>query len=493
MADRQGSMLRVDRARPVVLAFIAAVSVASCGSTPTQSTSPASQAVGQPTDAPAASAVAATAASTPVTTPTPRPAWHAYTTKGPIGLLTVAPDGTVYLALVSVTGTATVVAVDQSGQVEPGWPYQTGDKNIWGIDLAPDGTVYVVSGGLSNNSPGHLVALGTDGQAKPGWPTPLKSMPYALQFVADGTAYFSGTTAADDHVYALDTSGHPTPGWPVTVSGMNGADFELSPDGTVYVATSQFTTTSASSRIYAYGPDGKPRPDWPPSRDDLQSPTLAPDGTLYLTSIYTASRSLLAYGPDGTPKPGWHAVALPGPPFGTTVAPDGTIYVVVLGGRSGPDQVLALAPTGSLKPGWHPYLAPHGMYLFFPPVVGSSGGVYITLSVAKAGGASSPGPTVALGPDGQPLSAWPRNLVDTRGGPPTFAPDGTVYVVNGLEVSAFAPDGTPKPGWPYRLSGPYLYAGVTVGPEGTVYVVGTGKSESIVVALTPAGTPVGAQ
>ena len=59
MADRPRSMLEVKRWRPVVLVLIAAVSVASCGSTATPPTSSATQAVGQPAGTPAASVTAA--------------------------------------------------------------------------------------------------------------------------------------------------------------------------------------------------------------------------------------------------------------------------------------------------------------------------------------------------------------------------------------------------------------------------------------------------
>jgi len=428
----------------------------------------------------------ATAAPTPVPTPTPRPAWHAYTAKGPIGQLTVAPDGTVYLPS---TETGTVVALDSSGQIKPGWPYQTGDKSIWGIDLAPDGTVYVVSGGLSTELPGHLVALGTDGKAMPGWPVPLSSMPWQIKFAADGTAYFEGTTEADNYIYAVDSSGKAMAGWPVHLVGQQG-QMVLSSDGTVYVGTSTITTSSMLNRVYAYGRDGKLRPGWPPSRTDLQIPTLAPDGTVYVA----ASKTVAAYEPDGTPKPDWHSVTLPGSQAGAiVVAPDGTIYVEILGGPTALDQLVALDPTGALMSNWQPYSVPKGTYLY-APVIGPTGVVYVTESLAQ-GNTEVPGPTIALGSDGSPLSTWPKNLIDTRG-EPTIAPDGAVYVVTGTTVSAFAPDGTPQPGWPYQLSGSYTSLNLAVGPDGTVYVTGyvTGSgAESTVVALTPAGTPVGAQ
>jgi hypothetical protein len=418
-------------------------------------------------------------------TPTPRSAWHAYTAKGPIGQVTAAPDGTVYVSSGAATGTDAVVALDPSGQVKPGWPYQTGDKWISGIDLAPDGTVYVVSGGLSNDSPGHLVALGTDGNAMPGWPVALQSMPWELKFAADGTAYFDGSTQADNYIYAVDSSGKAMAGWPVHLEGQQGENFVLSSDGTVYFGTSTITTSSMLNRVHAYGPDGQPRPGWPPARD-LQSPTLVPDGALYVA----AGKTIAAYEPDGTPKPDWHSVTLPGSQVGSfVVAPDGTIYVEILGGPTALDQLVALDPTGALMSGWQPFSVPKGTY-WYPPVIGSTGVVYVTESLAQ-GNSSVPGPTIALGHDGLPLSTWPKNLISTRG-EPTVAPDGTVYVVTGTTVSAFAPDGTPQPGWPYKPSGSYTNLNLAIGPDGTVYVTAVGP-ESTVVALTPAGTPVGPQ
>lgn len=485
MADRSYAVHALSHWCPFVLVLIAGVSVASCSSTATPSASFATQVGGQPSGTPAASVAAATATSTPMPTPTPRPTWQAYTAKAPIGQVTVAPDGTVYMSVGATTDNAVLVALDPSGQVKPGWPYQTGDKLIWGIDLAPNGTVYVVSGGLSNDSPGHLVALGTDGKAMPGWPVPLSSMPWQVKFAADSTAYFEGTTQADNYIYAVDSSGKAMAGWPTHLQGQPGQNFVLSSDGTVYVGTSTITTSSMLNRVYAYGPDAKPRPGWPPARTDLQSPTLAPDGALYVA----AGRTIAAYEPDGTAKPNWSSLTLPGVQAGSfVVAPDGTTYVETFGGSTALDELVALDPTGALMSNWHPFSVAKGTY-WYAPVIGPTGVVYVTESVTH-GNTEVPGPTIALGSDGLPLSTWPKNLIDTRG-EPTIAPDGTVYVVTGTMVSAYGPDGTPRPGWPYQLSGSYTSLNLAVGSDGTVYVTGDG-AKSTVVALTPAGAPVGA-
>ena len=170
---------------------------------------------------------------------------------------------------------------------------------------------------------------------------------------------------------------------------------------------------------------------------------------------------------------------------------DGTVYATVLGGPNAPDEVLALDQTGALKAGWKPYPLPRGTY-FYTPLIAPSGVLYVPLQKAASNNSSVPGPDVVLGPNGLPLAAWPKDLVDSAGGP-TLGPDGTAYVASGSQVYAFGPDGTAVSGWPYRLASGYAAAHIAIGPDGTVYVVGGGKASATVVALTPAGKPVGQQ
>ena len=480
-----GASMNARFPRAALVGLLAASLAAGCGSTtpitPTPPGTPASSLAANPS-------VAANAGPTATATPTAsaRPAWHPYAPAGYVGTLLVGSDGTIYLTTSSSTTGSTVVELDSTGTPKAGWPYAVADKNIWGLYLGPDGTVYVVTGSGDNTGmASHLFALDANGQVKSGWPIALKSAPFALVFGSDDTIYFSGTSDTDSNLYAVDATGKVKTGWPVRLPGY-GQNLVLGADGTVYIAASTIFAASIASRVYAYGADGKLRPGWPPPRTDLQSPILAPDGTLYVA----ASRTVAAYEPNGTTRPTWHGVTLPGAAVGQiVVALDGTIYVETFGGPTGLAQLLALGPTGALKSGWHPYSIPRGTY-WYPPVIGPTGVLYVTEQLTK-GNTGVPGPTIALGPDGRPLASWPKKLVDTRGGPPTIAPDGTVYVVSGTTISTFGPDGTPKSGWPYRLPGTYLYARVTVGPDGTVYVSGGAKSGSIVVALTPAGTPVG--
>ena len=465
---------------------------AACASTPVPTPSSAQS------TAPAVTATASLATpGSPVPTvavsptATPRPAWQAFTTTGYLNNLVVGPDGTLYLAAGGPSNAAAVVALDPAGQARPGWPYKPSDANVFAINLAPDGTVYVVSGGNSTAGAGHLVALGPAGQPRPGWPVVLKSAPFSLTFGSDGTTYFAGSAGGgtDDHLYALDAAGRPKPGWPVAVPGVNGS-LVLAADGSVYIGAATFTSTSITSRIYAFGPDGKPKPGWPLPRTDLQSPMVASDGTLYAQSNQQSGK-VYAFAPDGKPKPGWKVATLPGFVSETATGLAGSVYVAVSLGNPAYHSVLELDSTGAPKAGWKPYTLPRGMYLY-PLVVGPSGVLYVPLAKAAANNSSVPGPDVALGPSGLPLPAWPKDVIDSLGGP-KLGPDGTAYVASGSQVYAFAPDGTAVSGWPYRLPAAYTYANITIGPDGTVYVVGGGKAGATVVALTPAGKPVGQQ
>ena len=451
------------------------------GATPTPTTGVAAAPV-----SPAPQAAGSIAASSP--SPTARPAWEAYTTPGFVGIPAVGPDGTFY-ATVNSAKALWVIALDATGHMKAGWPYHTADADAYALTLGPDGTVFLATGGQTNATPGHVVALDPAGQPKAGWPVATKSVPFAFKFGPDGTVYFAGTSGADNRIYALEPDASAKPGWPVAVPGTMETGFQLTPDGAVFVG--QFTQgqSSFTSHIYGYGPDGRRLLGWPLAANDLESPTLAADGTVYATSILTSTRTVYAFDRTGKPVSGWHAAKLPGWPFAPTVAADGTLYVIVGLGPNMPNEIVALDSTGALKPTWKPYTFARALGQL-PAVIAPSGDVVIPQSKMGANNMYVNGPDVVLGPNGRPLTAWPKSLVDSLGGP-VFGPGGTAYVVSGAAVYAFAPDGSGVAGWPYRVPTGSTARTIAVGSDGTVYVVEMGKGTSLIVALEPDGRPVG--
>ena len=162
----------------------------------------------------------------------------------------------------------------------------------------------------------------------------------------------------------LDLDGRTTSGWPRGSTGF--ASFPaLGEDGTLYYV-------SATHNVYAHDRAGEVKPGWPvpvPGAGNgcgPVSPSLAPDGT-----IYVVGDEVSALSSDGRPLSGW-PYRLPAhvnaPCFDTdcvgghaasAISPDGTVYVVVhhtdpSGVRA---EVVAIDRRGRLKTGW-PYRVP---------------------------------------------------------------------------------------------------------------------------------------
>ena len=114
--------------------------------------------------------------------------------------LIVGADGTVYVAATNSDWMGSIIALDHSGAVVPGWPYQLpqafADVSGGGMGGATSpGPTYVrlPSGGglLYLGLEGEVVALGSDGKVAPGWP-------YLLPQPKSGTAYLDDWAGTPD-------------------------------------------------------------------------------------------------------------------------------------------------------------------------------------------------------------------------------------------------------------------------------------------------------
>jgi outer membrane protein assembly factor BamB len=131
--------------------------------------------------------------------------------------------------------------------------------------------------------------------------------------------------------------------WSVDVHGVVAGSPTIGPDGTIYVA-------SHDGALYAIAPEGKQRWRFPTKDRSWSTPAIAEDGTIYIGSD---DDHLYAVRSDGTQK--W-ALRLGdcdpkgfGPESsrcdvdgGPTIGPDGTIYV-------GGDGIHAVWPDGTLR------------------------------------------------------------------------------------------------------------------------------------------------
>jgi hypothetical protein len=156
---------------------------------------------------------------------------------GPLGSLSLGPDGTGYLWAIranrpSWSGdcrfvSATYTAFDDAG-VRAGWPVTVAGETSEPVP-GPDGRVYVTQGDAGRR-PTRVYAFDADGGRVPGWPV-------QFDLARDG--------------------GYGAGGWgPTTVS--------LGPRGTVYLAVRDGPSgIDSSTTVYALDPAGRVLPGWP--------------------------------------------------------------------------------------------------------------------------------------------------------------------------------------------------------------------------------------
>jgi len=266
-------------------------------------------------------------------------------------------------------------------------------------------------------------------------------------------------------------------------------------DGTVYFATWGWVDEEAEDYahgvLYALNTDGTLKWIYDPGPADCPlekewcygtietSPTIGPDGTIY---IGRGDGVLRAVNPDGTEK--WSFGTIPntkgrGQIIGSpTIAQDGTIYfgtiANLLSAGFGNNVFYALNPDGTLK--WtYPADAAEGGTLnkgiWSNPAIGPDGTVYFASGYTL----------YALNPD-DGTERWHKTTI-YKMYTPVVGPDGTIYVqatgVTGV-VYALNPDGTKK--WAFAVDeGETTVSSVSIGPDGTLYV-GSGTRED---AATP--------
>jgi outer membrane protein assembly factor BamB len=189
--------------------------------------------------------------------------------------------------------------------------------------------------------------------------------------------------------------------------------------------------------------------------DSLTSPTIGPDGTIYVSDV---GFRIIAVTPDGSLK--WQVWTQGEVVDSPAVGSDGTIYVQI----DDPPQLppcgtvlnkclVALNPDGTIK--W----TLRDMGEFDSPAVGSDGTVYID--------------GLAVGPDGAVKWESPGTFSS-----PSIGLDGTIYGSAGNGVYAVNPDGTVH--WRF----PSNSTGVSIDSAGTIYFGNAGN----IYALNPDGS-----
>src|SRR5262245_7218315 len=252
----------------------------------------------------------------------------------------------------------------------------------------------------------------------------------------------------------------PKEAWSVGVGGPVAGSPTIGPDGTIYVA-------SHDGGLYAIDATGKVKWTFKTSDRSWSTPAVAEDGTIYIGSD---DDHLYAVKPDGTLKWKLHLGACDPKGFGPessrcdvdggpTIGPDGTIYV-------GGDGIHAVWPNGTLR--WKLATAEH---VASTPALGGDGTVYAGCQDDAL---------YAVAPDG--TKRWEVRTGGDVDAAPMVGGDGTIYVgSDDKALYAIAPDG--KVSWK-TLTGDSIHGGAALGADGTIYV---GSLDGDLYALAPTG------
>jgi outer membrane protein assembly factor BamB len=337
-----------------------------------------------------------------------------------------------WLRGVAMSCTTRVVA-PQGEQVSFQFDWGDNSQSEWSA-LADDGLPFADTHSFQENGDYNIRARVKTAKGTSGWSDPLAA---SVQ-VGEGGIYWSL-------------------GFPDPESPEDSADFSLNgcamgPDSTVYVACDL-------GALIARKPTGSAwkliLPDAPVF---YAAPTVAEDGTIYLGCD---NDTLYAVNPNGTVK--WRFFSY-GPVNGAAaLGTDGTIYY-----QNEDSLLIALSPDGSLR--WTFYS--HGGNS--APVIGTDGVVYC---------ASQDGQVFGVEPSTGTLKWGPYNLgTNPVAAAPAIDPSrNAIYVVSD-DGTLQALDLTLTGSWSVALGGEP--SAPVIGPDGTVYVSGSGK----LWALDPANS-----
>lgn len=229
------------------------------------------------------------------------------------------------------------------------WTFETGD----GIESSPvidsSGTVYFGS------HDGYLYALNPNGTLK--WKFEIakpvyderwrgyKSIMATPAIDSNGTIYING---ASNYLHAINPDG--TEKWSFYIKWHN--DFwnspTIAPDGTIYIGTARNdnseTSTEYPAGVYAINPNGTEKWRYPINTGVTSIPAIGRDGTLYIGAAEPVKNNgkVFALTPEGKYK--WEFTMEQWEESSATVSYDGTIYI---GSKEG--NLYAITPEGKEK------------------------------------------------------------------------------------------------------------------------------------------------
>jgi len=215
--------------------------------------------------------------------------------------------------------------------------------------IGADGTIYVASWDNSGFLETALYAINPDGTLK--WNSTLTnagSIYGHMVIGSDGTIYVPGPS-----LYAVNPDG--TIRWTYDFADHQSTSPSIGPDGTIYIVASTGSSWKNPSFLYAINPDGTLKWAYPTSRTTTGSAAIGSDGIIYLLN----GGNLIAINPDGTQK--WNCTVVAGSSYSPVIGADGTIYC----------GLSAVSPDGLVK--WNCT----SISVTSNPVIDSDGTMYI--------------------------------------------------------------------------------------------------------------------
>jgi outer membrane protein assembly factor BamB len=331
--------------------------------------------------------------------------------------------------------------------------------------IGADGTIYV------GTYSGTLYAINADGSMR--WTLPMGGQVLHSPAVgADGTIYCS---CQDGNLYAVTTEGvvkwkRSIQEYGAVVSNIRSAP-TLAPDGTIYLSSTYQIGTSVKGKLHAVAPDGSVR--WTfPLENVSAAPALARDGTIYVGTVDNEQPQLYAIQPDGSLK--WSVPVSAKLSASPVITPEGRIVAC-----SGDGIVEAFGADGSSS--WRFDVSAE---VGFTPALAADGTLYVSTLSSDVSSKLN-----AVRPDGTRL--WSYSYLDKEqvwfassiSSSPAVDGGGVVYFGTDMtKLIALTPDHAEKwlwvgeslPGWNSRLTTP------VIGPGGTLYI---GDSQGYLYAI----------
>jgi len=328
-------------------------------------------------------------------------------------------DGTIYVACTADTSAGGYLkAISPEGDIK--WDRITGAAvDVSSPCIGSDGTIYL------GNAKGQLMAFSPDGQTnwifKTGESYPVSSPALGV----DGTTYIRAYGRLFDRLYSVSLEGETN--WVVVLSQTPGetpsqmSSPTIGPDGTIYV-------TSGRSMLFAFSPTGATNWIYNWGSSTYASPAVAPDGTVY---IGADDKYVYAIGHDGHLK--WRYLCLGFVESSAAVSTDGSVYVGYY--KVGQGGSLALTPSGEKL--WSLDL---GAGVAASPAIDDAGNVYVSELT------SGWFPSVDFA--GSNIWSFPITTLEAFASP-VISTNGTIYVGHGNKLLALVGGSSlPRCGWP---------------------------------------------